>query len=106
MRKLDPGEICKDYELNTGRVIVEGFRQRSLEPIEIPGCLVAGHGAFTWGKDATEAVHNAVVMEECAMMAAQSELVNPHIHPIEQALMDKHYLRKHGKDAYYGQERD
>jgi len=104
MRKLSPVEIRNDYELNTGKVIVEGFTQRNIDPVAIPGTLVAGHGPFAWGRDAMDAVHNAVVMEECAMMAAHSEVVNPAIIEIEQPLLDKHYLRKHGKEAYYGQQ--
>ncbi len=103
MRHLTPEEIRTDYELNTGKVIVEGFQQRSLDPVAVPGALLAGHGPFAWGKSASDAMHNAVVMEECAMMAAHTELLNPSIQQIDQALMDKHYLRKHGKDAYYGQ---
>ena len=103
MRKLSDDEILADYELNTGKVIVEGFRQRNLDPVAVPGALLAGHGPFAWGRNALDAVHNAVVMEECAMMAAHAELLNPSIQPIEKALLDKHYLRKHGENAYYGQ---
>jgi L-ribulose-5-phosphate 4-epimerase len=103
MRKLASDEIRTNYELNTGKVIVEGFRQRNLDPVAIPGALIAGHGPFAWGVNASDAVHNAVVMEECAMMSAWTELVNPKIQPIEQELLDKHYFRKHGRKAYYGQ---
>ncbi len=102
-RKLTPDEINTLYELNTGRVIVETFRNANLNPKAIPGVLVAGHGPFAWGKNASDAVHNAVVMEECAMMAIQTRAINPDIEPIEQVLLDKHYLRKHGAGAYYGQ---
>ncbi|MHB8961865.1 MAG: L-ribulose-5-phosphate 4-epimerase, partial [Saccharofermentanales bacterium] len=102
-RKLTPDEIGSSYELNTGRVIVETFRNANLNPKAIPGVLVAGHGPFAWGKNASDAVHNAVVMEECAMMAIQTRAINPGVEPIEQVLLDKHYLRKHGAGAYYGQ---
>ena len=102
-RKLTKDEIGASYELNTGKVIVETFVSRGIDPIAIPGVVVAGHGPFTWGKNAADAVHNAIVMDECAMMAINTQLVNPKIQPIEQDLLDKHYLRKHGKNAYYGQ---
>jgi L-ribulose-5-phosphate 4-epimerase len=103
MRKLTTDEIRGDYELNTGKVIVQGFRERQIDPVAVPGALLAGHGPFAWGKDVSDAVHNAVVMEECAMMALNTELANPEVRPLDQELLDKHYFRKHGKDAYYGQ---
>ncbi|MEA4888975.1 MAG: L-ribulose-5-phosphate 4-epimerase [Clostridiaceae bacterium] len=102
-RNLNLDEIETDYEGHTGRVIVETFRQRQLNPDAIPGVLVAGHGPFTWGGDALEAVYHAVVLEECAMMALQTRLLNPDQPAISQNLLDKHYLRKHGSGAYYGQ---
>lgn len=102
-RKLTPEEINASYELNTGRVIIETFKNGNLSPKAIPGVLVAGHGPFAWGKNAFDAVHNAVVMEECAMMAINTRIINPGITPIEQVLLDKHYQRKHGTGAYYGQ---
>ena len=102
-RKLTEEEINGPYELNTGKVIVETFLTRKINPAAIPGVVVAGHGPFAWGKDAADAVHNAIVMEECAMMAIHTQQVNPQIQPLEQELMDRHYLRKHGKNAYYGQ---
>ena len=102
-RKLTVEEIGSSYELNTGRVIIETFRRAQLSAKAVPGVLVAGHGPFAWGKNAADAVHNAVVMEECAMMAIQTRMINPDATPIEQVLLDKHYLRKHGSGAYYGQ---
>ena len=102
-RKLTRDEIEGEYELNTGKVIAETFRERHLDPAAIPGVLVAGHGPFSWGINAADAVHNAVIMEECAGMAMNTILINPSTGPIEKELLDKHYLRKHGRNAYYGQ---
>ncbi|MDD2213846.1 MAG: L-ribulose-5-phosphate 4-epimerase [Oscillospiraceae bacterium] len=102
-RKLSQAEIADAYELNTGKVIAETFRERQLDPLAVPAVLVSGHGPFAWGKSAAEAVHNAVVLEECCMMAVHTELINPQVRPIEDYLLDKHYQRKHGKNAYYGQ---
>ncbi len=99
-RGLTSEEVEKDYERNTGRVIVETFRE--LDYCSMPGVLVNGHGPFTWGKDALEAVHNAVVLEEVAKMAFRTEVLG-HREPVNQYLLDKHYKRKHGKGAYYGQ---
>ena len=102
-RSLNREEIETDYEINTGRVIVQTFQEKGLDPLAVPGVLVSGHGPFAWGRDAHDAVHNSVVLEEVAMMALQTLQLRPDIPPIDQALLDKHYLRKHGKDAYYGQ---
>jgi len=102
-RIMTPDEIKQDYELNTGRVIVETFKNANIEAVQMPSVVVAGHGPFSWGKDAMDAVHNAVVLEELAKMAALTERVNPDAKEIDRELLDKHYLRKHGKDAYYGQ---
>ena len=99
-RKLRSNEIKKDYELNTGRVIVE--RLGISDPLAVPSALVNCHGPFCWGLDAEEAVYNAVALEEIARMAFYTVLLN-HNKPIEQNLLDKHFLRKHGKNAYYGQ---
>jgi L-ribulose-5-phosphate 4-epimerase len=99
-RALTREEVEGDYEQNTGRVIVEAFQE--LDNLSMPGVLVHGHGPFTWGKDAIEAVHHAVVLEEAAMMAFRTELLGMHL-PLDQYLLDKHYARKHGKGAYYGQ---
>jgi len=100
-RALTREEVEGDYEHNTGRVIVEDFQQ--LDSLSMPGVLLHGHGPFTWGKDAMEAVHHAVVLEEVAMMAFRTEVLGNH-KPLEQYLLDRHYARKHGKDAYYGQD--
>ena len=99
-RPMTDAEIGGAYEAQTGAVIVERFR--ALDPQTMPAVLVAGHGPFTWGKDASEAVHNAVVLEEAAFMAWHTMQLG-RTEPIPQALLDKHFLRKHGKDAYYGQ---
>ena len=99
-RKMTTAEIEKDYELETGRVIVERFKE--LNPDQVPGVLVNNHGPFSWGTNADNAVHNAVVMEEVAKMTFRSLVLNPET-TMDQALLDKHFLRKHGKDAYYGQ---
>ncbi|MDO5111377.1 MAG: L-ribulose-5-phosphate 4-epimerase [Clostridia bacterium] len=99
-RQLTQAEINRDYEGETGTVIVEALRGH--DPIAMPGALVAGHGPFTWGTDALNAVHNAVVLEEVAMMAWHTQKLNPEAR-LDQTLLDKHYLRKHGKNAYYGQ---
>lgn len=100
-REMNPEEIRGQYELNTGKVIAETFRH--LDPLAMPGVLVNNHGPFCWGKDALTAVHNAVVLEEVAKMAYRSLMLNPSLEPIKRALQDKHYFRKHGADAYYGQ---
>ena len=99
-RKLTDKEIQIGYEKFTGNVIVERFKD--LDYQAIPGVLVNGHAPFAWGKDPDDAVHNAVVLEEVAKMAFRNEVLGNKI-PIDQYLLDKHYLRKHGKNAYYGQ---
>ncbi len=100
-RQMTPEEIAGEYEKETGNVIVETFRECSA--CEIPAVLVHSHGPFAWGKDPAEAVHNAVVLEEVACMAYRTRRLNPIAPSMQQELLDKHYLRKHGKDAYYGQ---
>ena len=89
------------YVLETGNVIVETFK--NLSPDDIPAVLVNSHGPFSWGADAENAVHNAVVLEEVAFMAFNARMLNPYLEPMQQTLLDKHYLRKHGANAYYGQ---
>ena len=103
LRCLTAAEIEEAYERNTGLLIVSEFARLGLDPAAVPGCLCKNHGPFAWGKDPMEAVHNAVVMEECAKMAYRTELIDPQVQPAPQALQDKHYFRKHGKNAYYGQ---
>ncbi|SCP97178.1 L-ribulose-5-phosphate 4-epimerase [Anaerobium acetethylicum] len=100
-RSLTPEEIQGEYEKNTGLVIIETFEGKN--PMFVPGVLCTNHGPFTWGKDAAEAVHNAVVLEEVAKMAFRTEMLNPGVKPTPQVLLDKHFLRKHGANAYYGQ---
>lgn len=101
-RKMHDDEIAGSYELETGKVIVERFA--SLDPGAVPAVLVHSHGPFTWGCDAHEAVHNAVVLEEVAMMAWHTLMLNNQtMESMQQTLLDKHFLRKHGKNAYYGQ---
>ncbi len=102
-RALTNDEIQGAYEHETGRVIVETFQTRNINPAAIPAVLVHGHGPFSWGKSAMEAVHNTVVLEELAAMASGSLAINPNLRGIDQKLLDKHYLRKHGANAYYGQ---
>jgi L-ribulose-5-phosphate 4-epimerase len=102
-RRMTDREIQGEYEKETGKVIVETFRERKIDVMGVPAVVVANHGPFAWGKDAMEAVHNAVVLEEVAKMALFSTLLNPNLTPIQQVLLDKHYLRKHGANAYYGQ---
>lgn len=100
-RKMTPTEIQGEYELETGNVIVETFRE--INPSDIPAVLVQSHGPFTWGTDAHNAVHNSVVLEELSFMAWHNLSMNPAIPAMQQELLDKHYLRKHGANAYYGQ---
>ncbi len=101
VRNLTKEEIDEAYEKNTGVSIIEAFRDNN--PVYCPGCICANHGPFTWGKDPAEAVHNAVVLEEVAKMAARAEALNPDIKETPQAMQDKHFYRKHGANAYYGQ---
>jgi L-ribulose-5-phosphate 4-epimerase len=102
-RKLKPAEIKKDYEANTGKVIVETFKKLKFDPAQHPAVLVASHGPFTWGKDAHNAVHNAVVLEFIARLASETLRINPRTPPMQSVLLDKHFLRKHGPGASYGQ---
>lgn len=100
-RLMTPAEIAGEYELETGRVIAEAFLDKS--PDDVPAVLVAGHGPFAWGKDAAESVHNAAVLEELSFMAWHCQAMRPDIAPMQTELLDRHFLRKHGKNAYYGQ---
>lgn len=103
LRTLTKEEIADAYEANTGRLIVNEFQARNLDVTAVPAVLCKNHGPFTWGKDAKEAVHNAVVLEEVAKMAYRTEIINREVQPAPQELQDKHYYRKHGANAYYGQ---
>lgn len=100
-RNLTAEEIETGYETNTGKVIIETFMEKN--PSYVPGVLCANHGPFTWGKDAKEAVHNAVVLEEVAKMACRTEMLRPGVQEAPQVIRDKHFMRKHGPNAYYGQ---
>ncbi|HGM6986351.1 TPA: L-ribulose-5-phosphate 4-epimerase [Serratia marcescens] len=102
-RPMSEAEIAGDYEGETGKVIIETFNQAGRDPQQVPGVLVYSHGPFAWGKDAADAVHNAVVLEEVAIMAMATRQLAPGIAPMQPELLDKHFLRKHGKHAYYGQ---
>ncbi len=102
-RVLTPEEIEEDYEKNTGKIIIETFAQRELNPKHVPAVICHGHGPFTWGKSASEAVYHAVVLEEVARMGILTLQVDPMAKPAPQHLQDKHFMRKHGPNAYYGQ---
>ena len=102
-RALTPEEIDEDYEQNTGRVIVEEFRARGIEPAHVPAVICRSHGPFAWGADAAEAVYHAAVLEEVAHMALLTLAVDADAMPAPQHLQDKHFMRKHGPQAYYGQ---
>ncbi|MFP4060449.1 MAG: L-ribulose-5-phosphate 4-epimerase [Bacteroidales bacterium] len=101
-RPLKKEEVEGNYEMETGKIIIETFRSQKLDPIAIPGVLVHGHGPFAWGTDAGNSVQNAKVLEEIAKMAFRTMMLG-NTKPVEQFLLDKHYNRKHGKNAYYGQ---
>ena len=102
-RKMTPEEIGGSYELETGNVIVETFRERGIDPAQVPAVLVHSHGPFAWGTDPLNAVHNAVVLEEVAFMDFHAMMLAPELGAMQRELLDKHYLRKHGLNAYYGQ---
>ena len=102
-RPMTAEEIQGAYEKETGNVIIETFRKRDIDPMSVPAVNVFSHGPFAWGKDPMNAVHNAVVMEEVAFMTWHTMMMDPGMGPMQQELLDKHYLRKHGKNAYYGQ---
>jgi len=102
-REMTPAEIEGEYELETGNVIIETFHTRKIDPNQIPAVLVHSHGPFAWGADPLNAVHNAVVLEEAAFMDFHAMMLTPGLPPMQQELLDKHYLRKHGPGAYYGQ---
>ena len=102
-RALTQEEIDEDYEKNTGKVIIEAFRGRSIQPMHVPAVVCSSHGPFSWGKDAAQAVYHAVVLEEVAKMALLTLQIDPNDAPAPQRIQDKHFLRKHGPNAYYGQ---
>jgi L-ribulose-5-phosphate 4-epimerase len=98
-------EIKENYEYNTGVVIVKCFNAKGINPDDVPAVLVKNHGPFAWGTDAMNAVHNAVVLEEVAMMALHTQMLTGSRNPMPQVLLDKHFFRKHGPNAYYGQKK-
>lgn len=102
-RQLTEEEIAGKYELNTGKVIVETFKTGKIDPMKMPAVLVCKHGPFTWGENTVKAVENAIVLEESAYMAFIAKMLNGSVAPAPQALLDKHYFRKHGENSYYGQ---
>lgn len=102
-KKMPVDMINEFYEAQTGTLIIETLKERNICASQIPSCLVHSHGPFSWGTSPFNSVHNAVVLEEIAFMAWHNIMVNPKIQPIQKELLDKHYLRKHGKNAYYGQ---
>ena len=102
-RSLTKEEIEGEYEKNTGLAIIEKFKNDKIKPLEVPGVLIKSHGVFSFGKDGDNAVYNATVIEEVAKMAFLTEHINPEVTRADQFMMDKHYMRKHGKNAYYGQ---
>lgn len=104
-RPMTAEEIGGAYEKETGTVIIETFKNRKIDPAQVPAVLVFSHGPFAWGTDAMDAVHNAVVLEEVAFMDWHAQMMNPEAGRMQQELLDKHYLRKHGANAYYGQKK-
>ena len=104
-RHLTQAELDEDYELNTGKIIVEEFKARGIDPVAVPAVICHSHGPFTWGKDAAQAVYHAVVLEEVAKMAIFTRQVDASAAPAPQRIQDKHYMRKHGPNAYYGQKK-
>jgi L-ribulose-5-phosphate 4-epimerase len=104
-RSLTPAEVDEDYERNTGKVIIETFGERKLNPVHVPAVICRNHGPFAWGKNAAQAVYHAVVLEEVAKMAMYTRQINPQVEAAPQHVQDKHFLRKHGPNAYYGQKK-
>ncbi len=104
-RSLTEDEVSNAYEKETGTVIIETFIERKIDPNYIPGIVVRNHGPFTWGKSPEEAVYHAVVLEEVAKMARKTEQINPEVKRVDQYLLEKHFMRKHGANAYYGQKK-
>ena len=104
-RHLTQAELDEDYEKNTGITIVETFKERGLDPMAVPAVLCFSHGPFTWGKDPAQAVYHSVVLEECAKMGLFTKMINPNAAPAPQRMQNKHYMRKHGPNAYYGQKK-
>ncbi len=104
-RSLTPAEVEEDYERNTGKVIIETFTERKLNPVHVPAVICRNHGPFTWGKNAAQAVYHAVVLEEVGKMAMYTRQINGQVEAAPQHVQDKHFMRKHGPNAYYGQKK-
>lgn len=104
-RQLTKDEVESAYETQTGKVIIETFKKKEIDPQAVPGVIVYGHGPFTWGQTPLKAVENSLALDEIAQMAAFTKVINPKTDSIPQYLLDKHYFRKHGSDAYYGQKK-
>ncbi|MBR4068996.1 MAG: L-ribulose-5-phosphate 4-epimerase [Clostridia bacterium] len=104
-RSLTPAEVDEDYERNTGKVIIETFTERGLNPVHVPAVICRNHGPFTWGKNAAQAVYHAVVLEEVSKMAMYTRQINAQVESAPQHVQDKHFMRKHGPNAYYGQKK-
>lgn len=104
-RSLTPAEVEEDYERNTGKVIIETFTGRGLNPVHVPAVICRNHGPFTWGKNAAQAVYHAVVLEEVSKMAMYTRQINAQVESAPQHVQDKHFMRKHGPNAYYGQKK-
>ena len=102
-RALNPAEVEADYEKNTGLAIVEHFADQQIDPMQVPGVLQLHHAPFTWGKNAAKSLDNSIALEMCARMALDGWALKPDLPPIPQYILDKHFLRKHGPGAYYGQ---
>ena len=102
-RALTKEELDEGYELNTGNIIIETFKEKGLNPVEIPAVLLAHHAPFTWGKSPMESVKNSIALESCAKMAIDAYSLNPDLEPMPIHILNKHYERKHGPNAYYGQ---
>jgi len=100
---LTEDEVDNGYEENTGHVIVETFAKRKIDPLAVPGVITTSHGPFTWGETVEKAVENSIILDEVADMAFHAELINPEMPRMKQYMLDKHYKRKHGANAYYGQ---
>jgi len=103
-RAISRAEIEEDYEMNTGKIIVQTLKERGIDPLEVPAILTGGHAPFVWGKTVDKALENSIVLERVAEMAFMNHLMDPAVPPLAQHILNKHYTRKHGKNAYYGQQ--
>ena len=102
-RAITQAELDEDYEMNTGKIIIETITERGIDPLEVPAILTGGHAPFVWGQNVNKALENSIVLERVAEMAWMNHLLNAQVPPLPQHILNKHYTRKHGKNAYYGQ---